>query len=124
MLSFLFSMASESLKRVQDKLFRGDSLYTQSKTPISKPAEPGLTIDIPKPAVSPKPPPKVSKPADAPPRSSDEPAKSYRARLMEMLGAEYCGVEKYRLMQDGKKERHWKRWGPYLSDRQWVRAFY
>lgn len=26
-------------------------------------------------------------------------------------------------MQDERRERHWKRWGPYLSERQWVRSF-
>lgn len=44
----------------------------------------------------------------------------YRERLAEKLGENYKGVEKYRLVQDNNRERHWKRWGPYLSDRQWV----
>jgi hypothetical protein len=32
----------------------------------------------------------------------------------------YKSVEELRLEEDGKKEKHWKRWGPYLSERQWV----
>jgi hypothetical protein len=41
--------------------------------------------------------------------------------LLRRLGNEYHGAERYRLEADRKKEVHWKRWGPYLSDRQWVR---
>ena len=44
----------------------------------------------------------------------------YRERLAQQLGDEYKGVEKYRLKQDDERKKHWKRWGPYLSDRQWV----
>lgn len=44
----------------------------------------------------------------------------YRDRLAQQLGGEYKGAEKYRLRQDDTREKHWKRWGPYLSDRQWV----
>jgi hypothetical protein len=44
----------------------------------------------------------------------------YRVRLAKKLGAEYKGTERYRLQEDDQKEGHWKRWGPYLSDRQWV----
>jgi hypothetical protein len=39
---------------------------------------------------------------------------------MKRLGSDYHGVERYRLEQDEARERHWKRWGPYLSDRQWA----
>lgn len=46
----------------------------------------------------------------------------FRQRLMEMLGTAYEGAERYRLEQDRIKAHHWKRWGPYLSDRQWVRT--
>ncbi|EON74793.1 Acyl-coenzyme A synthetases/AMP-(fatty) acid ligase [Lunatimonas lonarensis] len=28
-------------------------------------------------------------------------------------------IEKKRLLEDKKRERHWKKWGPYLADRQW-----
>src|ERR1700733_9539621 len=27
--------------------------------------------------------------------------------------------ERDRLDEDGRREKNWKRWGPYLSDRQW-----
>lgn len=29
-------------------------------------------------------------------------------------------VEEKRLDEDLKKENYWRRWGPYLSERQWV----
>jgi hypothetical protein len=32
----------------------------------------------------------------------------------------YKSVEELRLEEDSRKEKHWKRWGPYLSERQWV----
>jgi len=28
-------------------------------------------------------------------------------------------AEEVRLAEDGRRERNWKRWGPYLSERQW-----
>ena len=28
--------------------------------------------------------------------------------------------EEIRLEEDDRKERHWRRWGPYVSERQWV----
>lgn len=34
--------------------------------------------------------------------------------------AEYKSVEEQRLEEDAQKLRHWKRWGPYLSERQWA----
>lgn len=34
----------------------------------------------------------------------------------------YKSQEEYRLDEDERKEKHWKRWGPYLSERQWVRS--
>ena len=32
-----------------------------------------------------------------------------------------CGLlaEEERLREDAQRERNWKRWGPYLSERQW-----
>lgn len=50
----------------------------------------------------------------------EESSVPFRTRLAQKLGPEYEGAERYRLQQDDKKENHWKRWGPYLSDRQWV----
>jgi hypothetical protein len=29
------------------------------------------------------------------------------------------GAEQHRLREDARRERNWKRWGPYLSERQW-----
>lgn len=34
--------------------------------------------------------------------------------------AEYKSVEEQRLEEDIAKIKHWKRWGPYLSERQWA----
>ncbi|EKM74956.1 hypothetical protein AGABI1DRAFT_80479 [Agaricus bisporus var. burnettii JB137-S8] len=50
----------------------------------------------------------------------EESSVPFRTRLAQKLGPEYEGAERYRLQQDDKKENHWKRWGPYLSDRQWA----
>ena len=125
------SMTS-AVKKMQEKLFRrGES--TPSPEPQqqqqSDRAEPGLTINIPNkvpfPTTQAQPPPKL-KPADSAPKASAEvpQSKSYRQRLAEALGAAYKGAEKHRLQQDDAREKHWKRWGPYLSDRQWVRTRY
>lgn len=38
---------------------------------------------------------------------------------MSSMGARYRSVEEYRLDQSDRYETHWKRWGPYLSERQW-----
>jgi hypothetical protein len=48
------------------------------------------------------------------------PLRSFRERLVERFGVDYYGVERYRLAQAARKELHWKRWGPYVSDRQWA----
>lgn len=110
-------MATDSVKKVQEKLFRGgvvDPLQFPDK-------EPGLTINIPKPPPTPTPPPKNAKQPDASPRNAeDAEPRSYRERLAQKLGGDYKGAEKYRLQQDEARDKHWKRWGPYLSDRQWV----
>ena len=29
-------------------------------------------------------------------------------------------AEQVRLAQDSDRQQNWKRWGPYLSDRQWA----
>ncbi|KAF5351655.1 hypothetical protein D9756_007739 [Leucocoprinus leucothites] len=104
---------------------------------------PGLTLIIPKPKGAPAPLPK--KPTSDPsPKaiekqggSNDEDGDAvdgdgedveeavmesvpFRQRLAAKLGTEYKGAERYRLRQDDKREKHWKRWGPYLSDRQWA----
>jgi hypothetical protein len=43
-----------------------------------------------------------------------------RDRLMASMGPRYTSVEEYRLNQSDRYEKHWKRWGPYVSERQWV----
>lgn len=88
-----------------------------------------LSIAIPKPAPQPQPTPPPKRDAKADSSPGEEAAKdqrSFRERLVEVLGPDYHGAERYRLVQDNNKQHHWKRWGPYVSDRQWVRrlAFY
>lgn len=114
-------MASSSVKVIQDKLFRGgdDSNGLGSSDP--DPRDPRLTIQIPKPTVKSEPP-KVTKasPCSLSGTNRDTVQKNYRQRLNDRLGADYQGAERYRLQQDDARLSHWKRWGPYLSDRQWV----
>lgn len=110
-------MATDAVKRVQEKLFRGGS----STPDLTQPASPALTINIPKPPTTSTPLPKREKQPDSSPKAEEaSDSRKYRERLVSTLGDKYKGVEKYRLLQDEKKERHWKRWGPYLSDRQWA----
>lgn len=95
-------------------------------TSVLASVKPGLSIEVPKiPTAEPIRPatkkPSLTSPPEVAQDVHDDEYKTYRERLLEKLGAEYEGVERYRLLQDGKKERHWKRWGPYLSERQWVR---
>lgn len=111
-------MAPDALRKVQEKLFRniaadGDPQQTPEK-------DAGLTIDIPKPPATPTPPPKFKQSEPSPKNADDPEPRSYRERLQQKLGNEYKGVERFRLDEDEKKNKHWKRWGPYLSDRQWV----
>jgi hypothetical protein len=86
-----------------------------------------LTIKIPPPPLAPAPTPRPKlkdsrdNKTDSSPKEEDaRDSRSFRERLVEQLGTEYHGAERYRLVQDDAKELHWKRWGPYVSDRQWV----
>ncbi|MCS6302885.1 MAG: glucosidase [Nitrospira sp.] len=36
-----------------------------------------------------------------------------------MRDTEISGFEVHRLAEDARREKNWKRWGPYLSERQW-----
>ena len=36
-----------------------------------------------------------------------------------MTRTEHDDAETIRLREDGTRTRNWKRWGPYLSERQW-----
>lgn len=107
---------------------------------------PGLTLIIPKPKAPPTPLPKKPSSDPSPKAQAGEKQSNsggdedgvadvvdgedggmeyvpFRQRLAEKLGTEYKGAERYRLQQDDQREKHWKRWGPYLSDRQWVGNF-
>ena len=35
-------------------------------------------------------------------------------------GHEYLTEEEKRLREDRKREKYWKKWGPYVSERQWA----
>ena len=86
-----------------------------------------LSIHIPKPDLPRQPAahPKRDNKTDSSPRPEiARDSRTFRERLVENLGREYHGAERYRLVQDDNKELHWKRWGPYLSDRQWVSVQY
>ena len=114
-------MATDAVKKVQEKLFRGGNITPRPDQYRSELlAETPLTITIPKLPPTPNPPPKRERQSDSPRKPEETISRSHRERLASTLGDEYKGAERYRLVQDGKKEKHWKRWGPYLSDRQWV----
>lgn len=114
-------------KKIQGKIFRGENGGSGGNgTPSRSSADPNLKISIPKPTLAqPTPaPPKVGKTeeqeAAAQAANAERPSEPFRARLLKTLGTDYDGVERYRLSQSDEKKLHWKRWGPYLSDRQWV----
>lgn len=62
----------------------------------------------------------VSETADTPRIVRDE--ETLRDKLMRSMGPRYTSVEEFRLDQAEHYEKHWRRWGPYLSERQWVSA--
>ena len=119
-------MASDAVRKVQDKLFRGANAGGPGDGSPSQEREPGLTINIPNPILTDPtqngPLPKMAKTeTNTTNLSENDDERPFRVRLAEQLGPDYQGTERFRLEQDDKRERHWKRWGPYLSDRQWVR---
>ncbi|TCD62203.1 hypothetical protein EIP91_007236 [Steccherinum ochraceum] len=115
-------------KKIQERLFRGEGGRAEATTPTRSSSDPALTIEIPKgSSAGPSPaPPKVQKPntgSEPSPKQEhavQRPSIPFRQRLAQRLGNEYKGAERFRLVQDGDKDLHWKRWGPYLSDRQWA----
>ena len=119
---FLSLIMATNVRSIQQKLFRSESQNSQNTSDPPKPDNP-LTISIPK-TVTPPPslPSKAGKPQDsnASPTSNGNAPRPYRDRIRQKLGSDYKTVEQYRLDQDNDRERHWKRWGPYVSDRQWV----
>ena len=112
-----------SAKKLQHKIFGAPSSSIDTLRP--SPSDPGLTISIPKPTPSPS----LAQPkkqANETPKVShsagvESTAQKYRDPLTTQLESECESVERHRLAQDQRRERHWKRWGPYLSERQWVR---
>lgn len=120
---FLLPATMSQTKKIQGKIFRGENTSGDGAGPSRSSSEPVLTIEIPKPTLAqPSPaPPKVAKTEPEPRQANAErPSEPFRHRLLKQLGVDYHGVERHRLVQDERKELHWKRWGPYLSDRQWV----
>ena len=115
-------------EKIRGKLFgSGDKASNGEDVSVSRSSsDVPLTIQIPKPPpTQPAPPKNKADKADSSPRSpraepAQRPDKCFRERLVQKLGANYHGAERYRLAQDATKEVHWKRWGPYVSDRQWV----
>lgn len=115
---------SSHLKKLHAKIFG------QPPEP-GKDAKPGrafdpaaLTINIPNSALA-----EPAQPGPVPPQmprggpesaGDDADSGSFRRRLAEKQGADYHGAERFRLEEDDARKCHWKRWGPYLSDRQWV----
>ena len=112
-----------SAKNLQRKIFGTPSSSIATFGP--SPSDPGLTINIPRPSPSPslaQPRKQVNEtPKDSRSAGVESTPKNYRDRLITQLESEYESVERHRLVQDERRERHWKRWGPYLSERQWVR---
>lgn len=118
---------SAQTKKIQGKIFRGEGGGGGLASSRSS-SDPALTISIPKPAEhsAPQARPQLTKsqPAQSPKQDGDGAEYiPFRERLSAKLRTDYDGVERYRLDQANKKEKHWKRWGPYLSDRQWVRPY-
>ena len=38
--------------------------------------------------------------------------------------AEYITEEEKRLKEDREKTKYWKKWGPYVAERQWATGMY
>ena len=47
-------------------------------------------------------------------------ARGFFKRAPTVVGIELPNVESDRLREDKEKSKNWKRWGPYLSERQWA----
>lgn len=126
------AMAQQSghLKKLHAKIFRGQSTDDKEDgKPVRSSTDRNLNINIPNPVLTDSSqngpvPPKMTKTDTNTTNRDDEDVdgRPFRVRLADKLGPDYHGTERFRLEQDDKRERHWKRWGPYLSDRQWVRG--
>ena len=47
-------------------------------------------------------------------------AKGFFTRAPTVVGIRATAVEAKRLQEDKDRSKNWKRWGPYLSERQWA----
>ncbi|KAF8308384.1 hypothetical protein DL93DRAFT_2064037 [Clavulina sp. PMI_390] len=105
-------------QKLKQKLFSAppDAAKDDGSTP--------LKIDIPgaRPATPSRPIPKRGQPTEPIAGGLPSSVQSGNSipRILNKLGTHYASVEEYRLDQDRERERHWKRWGPYLSERQWA----
>ncbi|KAL1408700.1 hypothetical protein Q8F55_005513 [Vanrija albida] len=106
--------AAPSAAQVQNlpKNPRAPAAHDESTPPVA--AE--KTPPAPENGASPKPARPASAASDGTPGAAP---KTFRDRLRAQLGTRYRSVEEYRLQQSDSYEKHWKRWGPYLSERQW-----
>ena len=125
-------------KNIQAKVFGSQDSVAQAATvpppnSTSSGEQPVLSIQIPKPPPLKLPGKKQSQSTESPPTTQKQKEvngasgvvrkdSTLRERLLKKLGTRYDGVERYRLEEDEQREKHWKRWGPYLSERQWVRS--
>lgn len=97
-------------RKLQQSIFASSSPALGSDSPPR--AENPLKINIPKPGppAPPGPLPQTKQPAatDASPKANQDGDEvlSYMDKLKKKLGTKYDGVERYRLDQDEKKERH------------------
>lgn len=114
-------------EQIREKLFGGTR--TNGDKPSEEPtvsrssSDVPLSIHIPRPPLStqPTPPQKRESKSDSPSQPEvTRDSRSFRERLVEAVGPDYHGAERFRVVQCDKKELHWKRWGPYVSDRQWA----
>ncbi len=42
------------------------------------------------------------------------------AKMVRIDHHEYLTEEEKRLKEDRQREKYWKRWGPYVAERQWA----
>jgi len=61
---------------------------------------------------------------DAPPKKPNAGAGHYARgafkRTSTVVGIRVPAAEALRLQEDKTRKKNWKRWGPYLSERQWA----
>lgn len=62
----------------------------------------------------------VSPGPDPPSSTRAKDAKGAFTRAKTVVGLDVSSAESARMKQDKEKVANWKRWGPYLSERQWA----